>query len=469
MTQRLAIWSGRRPWLSLGVWGLALVAAIGLTAAFLGDALSGDEELTSNPDSRRADALIDQRFADEGGGPGEDATEVVVVRSPQSTVDEPSFRQQVETIAAELRAAGATQATTFYDTGEQRLVSRDRDATVILVALGRDAEDQIERIVDAVQGADGRDGFETAITGEFTVDADFDTLAEEDLLNGELAFGLPAALIVLLIVFGSVVAGLIPVLVSLVSITVALALTGLVGQAFPLSVFATNMLTGMGLALGIDYSLFILSRFREERAHGREKLDAIAAVGSTASRAVLFSGLAFTLAMVGLLLVPSTVMRSLADRRDRGRAGLGRRGADAPARAAQPARRSHQRPADPVFRQDRRPRAESLLVPDGASGDPAAGDQPLRFHGDPARDGRAGARPAVGRGRRQHAPRPARRQAGVLGPERGVPGRDDRPGGDRDRRRRRVAGRSGRNRAPARAAGERGAPRQPRAGGEQRR
>ena len=312
MTQRLAIWSGRRPWLALGVWGLALVAAIGLTAAFLGDALSGDEELTSNPESRRADALVFERFADERGGGGRETSEVVIVRSAQATVDEPAFRQQVETTAAELRAAGATQATTFYDTGEQRLVSRDRDATVILVALGRDAEDQIEGIVDAVQGADGRDGFETAITGEFTVDADFDTLAEEDLLNGELAFGLPAALIVLLIVFGSVVAGLIPVLVSLVSITVALALTGLVGQAFPLSVFATNMLTGMGLALGIDYSLFILSRFREERAHGREKLDAIAAVGSTASRAVLFSGLAFTLAMVGLLLVPSTVMRSLA-------------------------------------------------------------------------------------------------------------------------------------------------------------
>ena len=182
----------------------------------------------------------------------------------------------------------------------------------MLVALGRDAEDQIEGVVDAVHEADGRDGFETAITGEFTIDADESTLAEEDLLNGELGFGMPAALIVLLIVFGSVVAGLIPVLLSLVSITVALALTALVGQAFPLSVFATNMLTGMGLALGIDYSLFILSRFREERAHGREKLAAIAATGSTASRAVLFSGLAFTLAMVGLLLVPSTVMRSLA-------------------------------------------------------------------------------------------------------------------------------------------------------------
>ena len=312
MTERLTIWSSRRPWLTLAGWGLALVAAGALSAAFLGDALSGDEELTSETESRRADELAFESFAEDRGQRGRDATEVVVVRSPTATVAEPRFQQRVEEIAAELRRAGATRVTSFYDTGERRLVSRDRDATGMLVALGRDAEDQIEGVVDAVHKADGRDGFETAITGEFTIDADESTLAEEDLLNGELGFGMPAALIVLLIVFGSVVAGLIPVLLSLVSITVALALTALVGQAFPLSVFATNMLTGMGLALGIDYSLFILSRFREERAHGREKLAAIAATGSTASRAVLFSGFAFTLAMVGLLLVPSTVMRSLA-------------------------------------------------------------------------------------------------------------------------------------------------------------
>ena len=113
--------------------------------------------------------------------------------------------------------------------------------------------------------ADRDPGFAAAITGEFTLDGDLSTLAGDDLREGELGFGLPAALIVLLLVFGSVVAGLIPLLLSLVSITVALALTALVGQAFPLSVFATNMLTGMGLALGIDYSLFILSRYREER------------------------------------------------------------------------------------------------------------------------------------------------------------------------------------------------------------
>ena len=210
--------------------------------------------------------------------------------------------------------------------------------------------------------ADGRDGFDTAITGEFTLDDDFSTLAGEDLKNGELGFGLPAALIVLLIVFGSLVAGLVPLLMAIVAITIALALLALVGQAFPLSVFATNMLTGMGLALGIDYSLFGLSRYREERLHGRERLDAIAVVGATASRAVLFSGIAFTLAMVGLLLVPSTIMRSLAAGAIAAASRVGRRRPDAAPGAAEPARGSRQRAAHPVLRACRRARGEPVLV-----------------------------------------------------------------------------------------------------------
>jgi RND superfamily putative drug exporter len=286
------------------------MGAMGLSAAFLDNALSGDEGVTSATESSRADELQGERFDEEGGG--RDATEVVVVRSAEATVDQPRFQRWVQGLAVQLRRAGATQITTFYDTGEPRLVSRDRDATGMLVTLGGDAEDDIDGVVDAVLEADGRDGFQATITGEFTLDADFSTLAEEDLLNGELGFGLPAALIVLLIVFGSLVAGLIPLLLAIVSIVIALSLVALVGQPFPLSVFATNMLTAMGLALGIDYSLFVLSRYREERLHGREKTDAIAAVGATASRAVLFSGIAFTLAMVGLLFVPSTVMRSVA-------------------------------------------------------------------------------------------------------------------------------------------------------------
>jgi putative drug exporter of the RND superfamily len=312
MTERFAIASSRRPGLTLACWGLALVAAIGLSAAFLGDALSGDEEVTTDTESRRADQLEFERFADDRSRARGDATEVVVLRSSAATVDEPAFEQAVQGIAADLRQAGATRVATFYETGERRLVSGDRDATALLVSLGRDAEDDVDGVVDVVGSADDQDAFDATITGEFTLDADFSTLSEEDLRNGELGFGLPAALIVLLLVFGSVVAGLVPLLSAMVSIVVALGLLALLGQAFPLSVFATNMLTGMGLALGIDYALFGLSRYREERNQGREEPAAIAVVGATANRAVLFSGIAFTLAMFGLLLVPHTIMRSLA-------------------------------------------------------------------------------------------------------------------------------------------------------------
>jgi hypothetical protein len=150
------------------------------------------------------------------------------------------------------------------------------------------------------------------IVGEATADRDFQELAGQDLRQGELAFGLPAALLVLLLVFGSLVAGPVPLLLAIMSIVVAIALASLVGQSFALSVFVVNMITGMGLALGIDYSLFILSRFREERAAGREAAEAIGTAGATASRSVLFSGLAFALAMVGMVLVPDTILRSLA-------------------------------------------------------------------------------------------------------------------------------------------------------------
>src|SRR5213075_900281 len=99
---------------------------------------------------------------------------------------------------------------------------------------------------------------------------------------------------------------------AIVSIVVALGLVALVAQGFGLSVFVVNMLTGMGLALGIDYALFVVSRFREERGRGREKLDAISASALTANRAVLFSGTTFVIAMFGMFIAPSSIMRSLA-------------------------------------------------------------------------------------------------------------------------------------------------------------
>ena len=109
-------------------------------------------------------------------------------------------------------------------------------------------------MVEEVERADKDAAFAVAVTGEETLDHDFNLLSQEDLESGELKFGLPAALIILLLVFGAVVAGLIPLLMSIISIIVALGFVSLLAQPFELSVFVINMLTGMGLALGIDYS-----------------------------------------------------------------------------------------------------------------------------------------------------------------------------------------------------------------------
>ena len=137
-------------------------------------------------------------------------------------------------------------------------------------------------------------------------------MSERDLQQGEIQFGLPAALIILVLVFGTLVGAAIPLVMAILSIVVAMGLVAVIGQAFELNLFVVNMLVAMGLALGIDYSLFIVSRLREERHHGAATREAILTVAGTATRAVVFSGCAFVLAMLGMFLMPDTTLRSLA-------------------------------------------------------------------------------------------------------------------------------------------------------------
>ena len=111
--------------------------------------------------------------------------------------------------------------------------------------------------------------------------------------------------------FGALVSALLPLILAIAAIIVALALTALVGQLGELSFFVQNMITMMGLAVGIDYSLFIVSRYREERALGVAKLDAIERAGDTSSRAVFFSGITVVVALISLLIVPMSVFVSL--------------------------------------------------------------------------------------------------------------------------------------------------------------
>jgi RND superfamily putative drug exporter len=307
MTERLARASSRRPWLVVGLWLILILTAFVLIAMFL--AFEGEAEITRTTESKQAERILAEGFPQEAAT-GNAISEVVVVRAESGDIRTEATRARVAALAYELRRAGAERVVTYAE--ERSLVSQDGDSTVLLLALGRDGEDDVEDVVDVVERLDYKPAYRAAVTGERTADADEDAASLEDLKKGELFFGAPLALVVLLLVFGAVVAGLVPLMLAIVSIAVALSLVALLAQAYDLSVFTQNMLIGMGLALGIDYSLFTLSRYREERLQGREKLDAIATAGATAGRAVLFSGIAFVLAMLGLLLVPSTIFRSLA-------------------------------------------------------------------------------------------------------------------------------------------------------------
>lgn len=268
------------------LWGLALAISIGLIVALLGSSLTTDAELTNDPESYRAYDLIGEHFP-----PSDDyVDDVVVVRSATLTVDDDAFRGKVTGIARAIAARNETlPIRTYYDTRDPALVAPSRRATVIPLGFTGDGEEAVERVIEIVDEAESG-GFETGITGEFTADRDFTTLSEEDLQKGELQFGLPVALLVLLLVFGSVVAGLLPVLVALVSIVVALGLTALLGQGFELSFFVVNMISGMGLALGIDYSLVISRATARNAATGSRS--SLRSTSSARPRVVRFSSAA---------------------------------------------------------------------------------------------------------------------------------------------------------------------------------
>jgi putative drug exporter of the RND superfamily len=307
--RRLAIYATAHPKRVLAVWALLAIVGMAATSGLLASALTSDSGVTSNPESLRAQDLIDERL------PGSDALdELVVVRSEELTVRDPAFAAKVRGLAEQLRSRPEVRRVgTYLNRGGEILVSRDQHATLLPVVMADEPEmTSVEDLIATIERANGAGGFAVNITGENTINHDFTEVSEQDLRQGEIQFGLPAALVILVLVFGTLVGAAIPLLMAILSIVVALGLVAIVGQAFPLNLFVVNMLVAMGLALGIDYSLFIVSRLREERHHGAATRDAILIVAGTATRAVVFSGCAFVLAMLGMFLMPDTTLRSLA-------------------------------------------------------------------------------------------------------------------------------------------------------------
>ncbi len=198
---------------------------------------------------------------------------------------------------------------------EAGLVSRDGRAALVPVALaaGTDAElpgaaGDVMATVDSVRLPAGASA---DATGEWAVWHDFNESNEEALHTAELLSGLPT-IILLFVAFGSAIAAGLPLVLAVAGIAVGFAVLHLATGVTPLSVWAMNFSMMIGLAVGIDYSLFIVSRYREEREDGRDALDAVAVTLATSGKAVFLSAMTVVLSLAAIFLVPVMVFRAMA-------------------------------------------------------------------------------------------------------------------------------------------------------------
>ena len=315
MTERLARISARRPWTTIALWLVLAVVALAIVDRQLDSALTtelGFISTFSEAESWTArDMLEEANLAPP-------LSEAVMVQSETLTVDDPAFRAKVEELTGALIAIGPEVVAggfNYYLINDERLVSADQRTTIISLQLAgsiAEATENADQIIHVVDEADQQDGFRVFVVGDATIAFENGELSEADLIAGE-RIGVPIALLILLVLFGALVAALVPIGLAVISILITLALVAVIGNTFgQLVFFAQLWITMVGLAVGIDYSLIVVSRFREELARGAGTREAVIRTGATANRTVLFSGMTVVIALVGIMIIPHTMFFSMA-------------------------------------------------------------------------------------------------------------------------------------------------------------
>ena len=301
ITGRIARQSARRPWLTLSVWAALLVVAL-MSAGTIGEHVtSAQKNLVTTEADRVAELDADLR-ASAGGQ--ELFDESVIVTSAAHQYGDPAFDTAIAEVTTALHATRGVVDVVTPALGSP--VAQNGTSAMVQFQTTADTA-VVQAAVDAVNALK-HDDVETFVFGTESAALAFTELAADELARGEL-FGLVAALVILVFVFGALVAAGLPLLVAIVSIITATGVGAVVARALdsagvPISDSLTIFIAMLGLALGIDYSLLSVQRFREELAHGTSPTDAITTTGSTANRAVLFSGATIVVSLGGLLLVP---------------------------------------------------------------------------------------------------------------------------------------------------------------------
>ena len=300
LTGRVAAWSARHRWwvTAAAILTILLAAmAMGAVETKLQDGGGAEGE------SAFASDLIEERFGSE-----EDPAEQLVFSNAGLDVDDPAFRQAVEAGVARLRALPQVGAVvSYYETNDPSLVSEDRHVVLTQVHVDGDIEAVLTE-VDAI--ARDAAGFEVAMAGQLSLEFENDRIMDEDFAR-ILFVSLGLGLVILVIAFRALVAAVIPLALALGAIFTTMGIAALVSQVYELNELYAEMVLLMGLAVGIDYSLFVVSRYRRERAAGREKHDAIAFASDTTGRAVFYAGITVVLSIAGLALTNNPIFISL--------------------------------------------------------------------------------------------------------------------------------------------------------------
>ena len=242
----------------------------------------------------------------------QDADMFVLYRAPGAVTD-PAVQSAITSTLTHARTLPQVSSITdYYSTMAPALVSSNGRETYAIVRLRGGSDDQKLLDYKAIKSEFVADGgsVTTSFGGLRPFYDDANVLTKEDVQRAEL-LSMPILLILLVIIFRSVVAALTPLIVGGLSIVGAFVVVRLITEVTMVSTFAINIITLIGLGLSIDYSLFIVSRFREEMAAGRSVAESVITTMATAGRTVVVSGLTVTLALAGLLLFPEPFLRSM--------------------------------------------------------------------------------------------------------------------------------------------------------------
>jgi len=304
--ERLGRWAAWRRWWVVTAWAVLLVAAVPLATQSSG-ALRAGGFIRQDLESARSKQLLHEEL----GLP--EAAVAVVFYSPTLRAGEPGFEAAAGRAVADVAGAPHVVGIASHALATNQ-VSPDGHTAYDVVFLDLPADDSPLALPGIRAALVDPPELEVGLAGGPAFYGDVQEVSESDLQRSEL-ISLPLASLALLLVFGSVVAASLPLAIGGAAVLIALAAIFLVASATPMSIFVLNLATLLGLGLGVDYSLLMTSRFREElaaRGGTREAVpDAVGATMATAGRAVFFSGLTVLLGLFGLVLFEFMILRSV--------------------------------------------------------------------------------------------------------------------------------------------------------------